>query len=63
MKRSRTKFHAHTMRESQVIRSKKSKFIIRLKLIVWSNFFCSTVFFSLSMFSWNYTRRYWYAFV
>jgi len=25
MKRPQTKFHAHTMRESQVIRSKKSK--------------------------------------
>jgi len=25
MKRSQTKFHAHTMRESQVIRSKKVK--------------------------------------
>ena len=38
MKRPQTKFHAHTMRESQVIRSKKSKFII------WSKFSCSTVF-------------------
>jgi len=25
MKRPQTKFHAHTMRESQVIRSKKAK--------------------------------------
>jgi len=32
------------MRESQVIRSKKSKYIIRSKFIVRSNFFCSTVF-------------------
>jgi len=39
MKRPQTKFHAHTMRESQVITSKKSKFIIR------SKFCCSTVFF------------------
>jgi len=35
MKRPQTKFHAHTMRESQVIRS---------KFIVGSNFSCSTVF-------------------
>ena len=44
MKRSQTKFHAHAMRISQVIRSKKSKFIIRSKFIVRSNYFCSTVF-------------------
>jgi len=44
MKRPQTKFHAHTMRESQVIRSKKSKFIIRSKFIVRSKFSCSTVF-------------------
>jgi len=39
MKRPQTKFHAHTMREFQVIRSKKSKFTIG------SNFSCSTVYF------------------
>jgi len=45
MKRPQTKFHAHTMRISQVIRSKKkSKFIIRSRFIVRSNFFCSAVF-------------------
>jgi len=38
MKRPQTKFHAHTMRVSQVIRQKKSKFIVR------SNFSYSTVF-------------------
>jgi len=36
MKRPQTKFHAHTMRESQVIRSKKVKFIIRSKFIAGS---------------------------
>jgi len=44
-KRQQTKFHAHTMRKSQVIRSKKSKFIIRSKFFVRSKFSCSTVFF------------------
>jgi len=39
MKRPQTKFHAHTMRESQVIKSKNSKFIVR------SKFSCSRVFF------------------
>jgi len=32
MKRPQTKFHTDTMRESQVIRSKKSKFIVRSNL-------------------------------
>ena len=40
----RTKFQAHTMRESQVIRLKKSKLIIRSKFVVGSKFSCSTVF-------------------
>jgi len=44
MKRPQTKFHAHTTRESQVIRSKKSKFIIRSKFIVSSKSSCSRVF-------------------
>jgi len=56
IKRSQTIFHAHTMRVSQVIRSKKSNFI------VGSNFSCSIVFYDLSMFYWNYNNRYWYAF-
>jgi len=43
MKPPQTEFHAHTMRESQLIRSKKSKFIIRSKFIVGSTF-CITVF-------------------
>jgi len=43
MKRPQTKFHAHTMSESQAIRSKKSKFIIRSKFIVESNFSYNTV--------------------
>jgi len=47
MKRPQTKFYAHTIRESQVLRQKKSKFIVR------SKFSCSTVFFALSIFYWN----------
>jgi len=47
MKRPQNAFHAHTMRESQVIRSKRSKFIIRSKLIVRSKFSCSSFFFLL----------------
>jgi len=43
MKRPQTKFHAHTMRGSQVTRSKKVK-IIRSKFIVRSKFSCSKVF-------------------
>ena len=46
IKRPQTKFHAHTMRESQVIRSKKSKFIIRSKFIVGSTSLAAQ-FFSL----------------
>ena len=51
MKRPQTKFQAHTMRKSLVIRLNKSKFM------VGSNFSCSTVFFSLSIFNWNYNNR------
>ena len=54
LKCPQTKFHAHTMRESQVIRSKKSKFIIRSKFS-WSSFFSSSILY------WNYNNRYWYA--
>jgi len=43
MKRPQTKFHADTMRNSKVIRSKKSKFI------VWP-ISCSPVFLSWSIF-------------
>jgi len=50
------------MSEYQVTRSKTSKFIIRSQFIVGSNFSCSTVFFSLSKFYWNYNNGYWYAF-
>jgi len=49
MKRPQTKFHAHTMSDSNVIRSKMSKFIIGSKFIVTSNFSCSTVFCLLSI--------------
>jgi len=44
MKRAQTKFHAHTMRESQVVSSKK------VKIYRWFNFSCNTVFFSSSVF-------------
>jgi len=54
MKRPQIKFHAHTMSDSQVIRSKKSKFIIRSNL--------KHRFLSSSMFYWNYNKRCWYAF-
>jgi len=62
MKRPQTKFHVHTMKESQVIRSKKSKFIIRSKFIFGSKFSCRRVFFSSSILYWNYNNSYWYAF-
>jgi len=52
MKHPQTKFHAHTMREPQVIKSKKSKFIIRVKVIVGSKFSCSS-FFSLLIICWR----------
>jgi len=45
MKRPQTKFHADTMSHSKVIRSKKSKFIVRSKITVRPKFFCSRVFF------------------
>jgi len=47
MKHPQTKFHAHSMRGSQVIRSRKSQFIIRSKFIVGSKLSCNTVFFLL----------------
>jgi len=50
VKRPKNKFHDDTMSHSKVIRSKKSKFIIRSKFIVRSKFSCSRVFFSLSLF-------------
>jgi len=41
MKCPQTKFQADATSNSQVIRSKKSKLIIRSKFIVRSNFSCS----------------------
>jgi len=57
MKRPQTTFHTHTMRESQVNRSKKSQFIIRSKVF-------PAVFLvnSSSILYWNYNNRYLYAF-
>jgi len=46
MKRPQTNFHAHTTRESQAIRSKKSKFINRSKCRLCLNqTFLATQFF------------------
>jgi len=47
MKRPQTKFQAHTMKEFQVIRSKKVKIYHR------SKFSCSRVFSSLSILYWT----------
>jgi len=51
MKRPQTKFHTDIMSDSKVIRSKKSKFIIRprSKVIVWSKFLTAQ-FLSISIF-------------
>jgi len=56
MKRSQTKFHAHPMRESQVLRSKK------VKIHHWVKIFLQHSFFSSSIFYWNYNNWYWYTF-
>jgi len=53
MKRPKTKFHTHTMRESQVIRSKKSQ-----NLSLGQNFLEAEFFFSSSILYWNYNNRY-----
>jgi len=58
MKGLQTKFHAQTMTESQVIRSKKSQNLSLAKIYRWVNFSCRTVFFSLSIFYWNYNNRF-----
>jgi len=39
MKRPQTKFHADAMRDFNVIRSKKSKFIVRSKFLATQYFF------------------------
>jgi len=44
MKRPQTKFHANTMIHFEVIRSKKSKFIIRSKFIVRLKFLAAEFF-------------------
>jgi len=54
MKRPHTKFHAHTMRDLQGIRLKKSN------LLLGSNVSCSTVLLFSSIFYWNYNNRHWY---
>jgi len=46
----------------KLLGQKKSKFIVRSKSIVESNFCCNGFFFSLSIFNWNYNNRYWYSF-
>jgi len=57
-KRWQTKFHADT----KLLGQKNLKYFIRSNFIVRSLFSCSTVFFSLQIFYWNYNNRYWYAF-
>jgi len=62
MKRPKHKFHAHTMRESQVIKSKKVTIYHKVKIYRWVKISCTTFFFSLSIFYWNYNNWYWHAF-
>jgi len=45
MKRPQTKFHAHTMRESQVIGSKKVKINHSVKIYRWVKLFLQHSFF------------------
>jgi len=47
MKCPQTKFHAHSMRESQVIRSKKVKIYHQVKICRWVKLFLQHSFFSL----------------
>jgi len=47
MKHPQTKFHAHTMRESQVIKSKKSQNLsLGQNLLLGQNFLAAEFFFS-----------------
>jgi len=62
MKRPQTKFHAHTMRESQVIRSRKSQNSSLGQNLSLDQLILQHSFFSSSVFYWNYNNRYWYAF-
>jgi len=57
MKRPENKFHADAMSHSQVIRSKKSKFIIWVKFVVRPNLSCRTVVFSLHRYFIETTKR------
>jgi len=50
MKRSQTKFHAHTMRESNVIRSKKSQNLSLGQNLLLGQTFFAIISFSLSIF-------------
>jgi len=56
MKRPQTKFHAHTMRESQVTRSKKSQ-NLSLGQNLSVKIFLQHSFFSLLIFYWNCNNR------
>jgi len=51
MKCPQTKFHTHTMRESEVIRSKKSQ-----NFLLGQNFLAAEFFLSLSILYWNYNN-------
>jgi len=62
LKRPQTKFHAHTMRESQVIRSKKIQDLpLGHNLSLGQNFLAAE-FVSSSILYWNCNNRHWYAF-
>jgi len=62
MKRPQTKFHAHTMRESQVIRSKNSQNLSLGENLSLGQNLLAAQFFSLYRLYWNCNNRYWYAF-
>jgi len=50
MIRPQTKYHAHTVSESQIIRSKKGKIYRKVELILQRSFFSSLIF------CWNCNR-------
>jgi len=59
MKSPQTKFHAHTIRESQVIWSRKSQnSSLDQILSVGQTLLAEQFFVSLSIFYWNYDNRY-----
>jgi len=49
VKHLQTKFHAHTMRESQVIRSKKVQIYHWVNIYCWVNLSCKSFFFFIDI--------------